>query len=305
MAILGIAGMLACRQEFAVIAATFSLIPPRRHESLSVTLRWRHLILVVGASWFLFGFLGYLRFVVGRTAPGFYLGQFTTPKAPLHAVIETSSHTLAYAVGAWAVLACFAPRITLIALPWILGPCSGEWSMELLNSESWHHVRYILPMTALVLAAGLIGFARVGSWISSRRGGWAWFTMFWIILATAGSTGVMGMSDRLCRVPIAIGAEEAARVWRWIDQVDTQDGVLADFAVAAPLSSRQRLFSYVVNSNLPKPNPVVYPELDSGIRWLFIRNDYRLLKVLLDQGFDVVHRGRTLTIARRSLTHLE
>ena len=41
LAILGITGMLACRQEFAVMAATFALIPPREPESLNVTLRWR------------------------------------------------------------------------------------------------------------------------------------------------------------------------------------------------------------------------------------------------------------------------
>ena len=35
-AALGIAGMLACRQEFAVMVATFAFLPPRRPESLSV-----------------------------------------------------------------------------------------------------------------------------------------------------------------------------------------------------------------------------------------------------------------------------
>ena len=50
---------------------------------------------------------------------------------------------------------------------------------------------------------------------------------------------------------------------------------------------------HLVESNLP----LHYPKLDPGIRWLFVANDYRLLKVLLDQGFQVVHRGRILTIA--------
>jgi hypothetical protein len=302
---LGIAAMLACRQEFAIIAATFALIPARQPESLSRTLRWRYLLVFVGASWFLFGFLGYLRFVVGRTAPGNYFQQFLTPKAPLLAVLETSGSTLVYALGAWSVLACLAPRVALIAVPWVWGPCGGEWSMKLLETESWHHVRYLLPMTALVLAAGLIGYARTVSWILRQRGGRLWFALFWIFLAGTGVAGVVSMNGRLSRVPIAMDAKEAAETWRWIDQVDARAGVLADYAVAAPLSSRPRLYSYVVNWNLPKPVPVRYPELDTGIRWLFIRNDYHLLNVLLDQGFEVVHRGSTLTIARRSMTHLE
>ena len=301
LAFVGVAGMLACRQEFAIMAATFALIRPRQLEPLSVTLRWRHLTLFFGASWFLFGFLGYLRFVVGRRAPEAFFDQFLIPKAPLLAVIETSCATLAFTLVAWAVLAFFAPRIAVLAVPWIWGPCSGEWSMETLGKESWHHVRYLLPMTALVLSAGLIGFARVGSWILKHRRGWAWFALFWAVLAASGEAGVIGMTNRLNRVPIEIDAEEAATAWRWIEQVDPQDAVLADYVVAAPLSSRPRLFSYLMNWNLPKPEPVRYPELDSGIRWLFIRNDYPLLKVLLDQGFDVVHKGRKLTIARRSL----
>ena len=40
-AALGIAGMLACRQEYAVMVATFAFLPPREPEDLSSTLRWR------------------------------------------------------------------------------------------------------------------------------------------------------------------------------------------------------------------------------------------------------------------------
>ena len=299
LAILGIAGMLACRQEFGVMAATFAIIPAREPEPLSVTVRWRHVVLFVGASWFLLGFLGYLRFVVGRNAPGDYFEQFLVAKAPLLDAIKTSCGTLAYALGAWAVLACLRTRIAIVAVPWILGPCGGEWSMDALSTENWHHVRYLLPMTALVLAAGLIGYARIGTWILSRRGGHVWLALFWALQAGAGVAGVVHMNDRLNRVPVALDEREADEVWRWIEQVDPGDGVLADYAVAAPLSSRRRLYSYVVNWNLPEPTSVRYPELDSGIRWLFIRNDYRLLKALLDQGFKVVQRGRTLTIAHR------
>ncbi len=55
---LGIAGMLACRQEFAVMAATFAILPPRDPEPLSARLRWRHLLLLIGLGWLFFGFFG-------------------------------------------------------------------------------------------------------------------------------------------------------------------------------------------------------------------------------------------------------
>ena len=131
LATLGIAGMLACRQEFAVMAATFAFIPSRRPEPLSATLRWRHIIVFAGLSWLLFGFLGYLRFMVGRNAPLFYFQQFLEPKAALSGVLHTSLEALVRGVGAWALLACFAPRVAVLALPWIWGPCSGQWSMNI------------------------------------------------------------------------------------------------------------------------------------------------------------------------------
>jgi hypothetical protein len=293
---MGIAGMLACRQEFAVMAATFAFIPPRRPELLSTTLRWRHIIVFAGLSWLLFGFLGYLRFMVGRNAPLFYIQQFLEPKAALWAALHTSLEALVHGVGAWALLACFAPRVAVLALPWIWGPCSGQWSMNSLSTSDWHHVRYALPMTALLLAAGLIGYARVGCWISTHRNGSAWTALFVVILATAAAAGDYAMKTRLDRIPIPIAAHEAEMTWHWIKQVSPQDGVLAHHLVSAPLSSRRRLYGYLVDWNLP----LRYPKLDSGIRWLFIGNDYPLLKVLLDQGFLVVHRGEKFTIARRS-----
>ncbi len=117
------------------------------------------------------------------------------------------------------------------------------------------------------------------------------------MLAVAGAVGLGEMKKRTDRIPVLIDAGEAAETWRWIEQVGPQDGVLADHLVSAPLSSRRRLYGYLVNWNLP----FRYPKLDSGIQWLFIRNDYPLLKVLLDQEFQVVHRGNKLTIAHRVL----
>ncbi len=296
LAVLGISGMLACRQEFAVMAATFAIIPPREPEPLSATLRWRHILVAAGLSWLLFGFLGYLRFVVGRNAPGFYIEQFLDPKAAFSGVLQTSLEALASGLGVWALLACFAPRVAILALPWIWGPCSGQWSMDSLGTADWHHVRYVLPMTALVLAAGLIGYARVGSWILNRRHGLAWLILALAILAKFGAAGTLAMKARMDQIPVPLHGREAGAIWKWINQVEPGDGVLADHVVSAPLSSRRRLYGYLVNANLP----LGYPKLDPDIRWIFVRNDYLLLKALLDQGFQVVHRGQTLTIARRT-----
>jgi Predicted membrane protein (DUF2079) len=295
LAVLGIAGMLACRQEFAVMAATFALIPPRSPEPLTSALRWRHIIVFAGLSWMFLGFLGYLRFAVGSNAPAFYIQQFLGKKASLPSTVHTSFDALACGVGVWALLTCLAPRVAILALPWIWGPCSGQWSIDSLSTADWHHVRYVLPMTALVLAGGLIGYSRAGSWMLKRRRGLARATLAWVVLVLAGGAGTFAMKMRMDRIPIPITAGEATELWRSMEQVGRDDGVLADHLVSAPLSSRRRLYGYLVNWNLP----VHYPKLDPGIRWIFLRNDYPLLKVLLDQGFEVVHQGEKLTVAHR------
>src|SRR5207248_9304781 len=104
----GIAGMLACRQEFAIVVATLALLPPRRPEPLSVTLRWRRATVLIGLCWVVFGFFGYLKCLVGRGAPDAFLDQFLGPQAPLHETLETSAAVLILGMGGWAVLACLA-----------------------------------------------------------------------------------------------------------------------------------------------------------------------------------------------------
>ena len=161
--------MLACRQEYAVMIATFAFLPARDPEGLGVTLRWRHVILLVGLSWLFLGFFPHLRFVVGRYAPKDFIEQFLGPKASLKMTWETSRETLLVGMGAWALLALLAPRVAILCLPWIWGPCSGPWGVAFSIQTEWHHVRYVMPMTGLVLAAGLIGFARLGKWLLPRR----------------------------------------------------------------------------------------------------------------------------------------
>ncbi len=99
LAAVGIAGMLACRQEFAVIVATLALLPPRRPESLDTTLRWRRATLLIGLCWILFGFFTYLSFMVGRGAPDAFIDQFLGPKASVPETLWTSLQVLVLGDG--------------------------------------------------------------------------------------------------------------------------------------------------------------------------------------------------------------
>jgi hypothetical protein len=152
-----------------------------------------------------------------------------------------------------------------------------------------------MPMVALVLAAGLIGYARTASRLLQRRGGRAWLALAWLASAAIGGAGLWDITRRVASVPVAIDPQEAEEIWAWIRQVGPDDAVLADYQVAAPLSSRRALYSYIMDANLPRG----FPQLGPEFRWLFVRNDWPLLKPLLDQGFSVVHRGPALTIAQR------
>jgi len=296
LAALGIAGMLACRQEFAVMVATFAFLPGREPENLSTTLRWRQATLLVGLLWFLFGFFGYLRFMVGRFAPQNFIDQFMGPKASLYATLGTSLEALLFGLGVWAILACLAPRIAILAVPWIWGTCNGRWAMRMLASTEWHHVRYVMPMVVMVLAAGLAGYARLGSWLLPRgRGGRAALALAWVCAVLICGVGLREVTAKLEAAPVLIDRAEAEQIRSWIRQVGPAAAVMADYEVSAPLSSRRRLYSYVMDTNLPPD----FPQLGPDFHWLFIRNDYRFLKVLLEQGFEVVYRGRYLTIARR------
>jgi hypothetical protein len=150
-------------------------------------------------------------------------------------------------------------------------------------------------MVVLVLAAGLIGYARLGNWLLPRRAGRAWLALAWAGTACLCGLGLRDISSRLAQVPVLMDRQEAQEIWYWIGQVGPDDAVLADYEVSAPLSSRRWLYSYVMEINLPKNFPLLGPEF----HWLFVKNDYPHLKPLLDQGFEVVYRGQYLTIARR------
>jgi hypothetical protein len=295
LAALGIAGMLACRQEFAVMLATFCLLPPREPESLEASLRWRRATLLGGTIWLLFGFFGYLHFAVGRHAPDAFMDQFLGPRASLAEMLVTSWQVLFFGLGAWALSACVAPRVAVLAVPWIWGLCNGRWAMRFLASSEWHSVRYVVPMVVVVLAAGLIGYARLGSWLLKRGRGMIGLAALWLAAAIVCGLGVNDVLVRLSQVPATLDRAETGEFWSFARQVGPDDAVMADYAVSAPLSSRRRLYSYILDANLPRG----FPQLGPEFRWLFIRNDYAYLGVLLQQGFEVVYRGQVLTIARR------
>jgi Predicted membrane protein (DUF2079) len=293
----GIAGMLACRQEFAVMVATFAFLPPRDPETLSTTLRWRRTIFLVGLLWLMFGFFVYLRCMLGSGSADSFIDQFLGPRASFRETLGTSMETLLLGMGAWAGLACLAPRVGIFALPWVWGTCSERWAMRLLSTAEWHSVRYVMPMAAIVLATGLVGYAQLANWLRPRRGGRAMMVAAWICAGVFSGVGLRDVINRLAQVPVLVDREEAEQVWSWIRQVGDDDAVMVDYEFSAPLSSRRLIYGCEMDANLPRG----FPELGPEFRWLFIRNTNRFYNPLLEKGFDVVHKGKYATIARRSL----
>jgi Predicted membrane protein (DUF2079) len=294
-AALGIGGMLACRQEYAVMVATFAFLPPREPESLDSSLRWRRNVFLIGLVWLMVGFFGYLKYAVGGGAPSAFLEQFTGPKAPFTQALATSVETLLMGMGAWAVLACLAPRVAILALPWIWGPCSERWAMRLLSTTEWHNVRYVMPMAAITLAAGLIGYARLANWLQAWRGGPGMMVAVWLGSVLICGVGLDDFAHRLSHAPVPIDREEAQQIWNWVRQVSEDAAVIVDYELSAPLSSRREIYACELDANLPKGFPHLGPEF----RWLFVRNSNRFYNLLLQQDFEVVHRGKYATVARR------
>jgi hypothetical protein len=291
---LGIGGMLACRQEFAVVVATFGLIPSRDEEDLSRTYRWANALLVLGSAWFLLGFFGYLSKVAGSRSTLNYLAQFTGPKPWLSETLSTGWTFLALGLGVWTLFMALAPRVALVMFPWWWSLSSGRWSLDSISTEEWHHVRYTAPMVALGLAAGLVGYSRLAGWLLRKpRGGLA-LGAIWLV-AAVGSVFLLTSFFRILeQQPHPMGPEEVREVWSWIEQVGPDDGVIAAYEVTAPLSSRKRLYSYILSVNPPKG----FPWLGKEFQWIFYRNK-DAKQPFEQQGFEIVHKGPLLTIYHR------
>jgi hypothetical protein len=165
----------------------------------------------------------------------------------------------------------------------------------MLATTDWHLVRYTTPAVALALAAGLIGFARVGSWILRRRGRRWMLAALWVALASGLLAARFEVMSRLDRVPGPIPASEARAIRSWIARVAAGEGVLAAYEIAAPLSSREHLYSYVMDINFPPGFPRIAPV----IRWAFVRPPGLDPQLLLGQGFEIVYPGESLWVYRR------
>jgi Predicted membrane protein (DUF2079) len=295
VAAIGIAGMLACRQEFAFVVATLAIVPPREREDIGRTYLWSQTAICVGLCWFLFAFLGYLKWTGGNSAPLRYVEQFGGPRASIGETLQTAFEFLAVGLGSWAVLACLAPRVAILAVPWLWGLARGRWALRFLGTEQWHHVRYCAPFVVLGLAAGLIGFARLATWLKDRRGGRWLLAAAWATAASGLLAASLVLQERFAEYEAPISTAEAAEIWGWVARVGPDDTVLASYEVSAPLSSRRRLFSYVLQMNRPKG----FPTLDPEFRWVFIRNGDMDPKIWTEQGFERVFEGSFLSIYHR------
>lgn len=294
----GVAGMLACRQEFAVMVAALAFLPPREDEDVGRKARWRLVLFDVGLGWILFAFFGYLYLMVGARAPAAYVEQFLGPKPTLSQTMETMGWVLRDGLGPWTALALLAPGAAILAAPWLWSLCNGQWAMRMLSETSWHHVRYAVPTVATMLAAGLIGYSRLAVRLRGRRGGPAILAAVWLASAGASAFGLHATLARMEAIPPPVDAADVEPYWAWAREVGPDDAVLASYEFTAPLSSRRSLYSHVLQVNEPKG----YPKLDPEFRWIFWKVPGLDPAIFVDQGFAVVHRGPSLVVLRRAGT---
>lgn len=293
---LGICGLLACRQEFALLVASLSLVPPREPEPRGRSARWGLVVVGVGVAWGV-AFLAYLWLMVSHEAPWLFLMRFGGGQTEAKSIdwLGATTSFLLIGMGSWAILAALAPRIAVLSIPWVLLLIGGGWNMpRLALADDWHHVRYCAPAAAVLLAAGLIGFARAASWLQRRGGGWTTAALA-VTLAIGCVVPSVRVIELMSRVPRTILDDEAATLWRSIERVGPEDGVLACYDVAAAVASRRILYSNYAPVNYPPGFPVLGPE----IRWLFLRRDLFRAELYERQGFTAVERGRRVWVLRR------
>ncbi len=296
LAIFGAIGMLASREEFGVMLATFALLPPREPEEIGVGYAWARWSAYVGVAWVALVFLGYEHLTVSWNAPELYLGHLGQPKPSAWLTARAAWSLVVIGAGPWALLALLAPRVAILALPWAWGLASGRWLLPEIGTFRWGSVRYAAPMVAVLVAAGLIGYANLARRAAPRRRGWIYPAAAWIVAAAGFALADADIAARMRRIEWPISRAEAREAWRWIDQVGPDEAVVAAYEVSAPLSTRRVLLSNRLEPSIPKG----YPRLDPRFRWAFLRVDDLPARTLLDQGFEQVHRGEFLAIYRRS-----
>jgi hypothetical protein len=287
--------LLACRQEYALLVSSLAILPPREPEDIARRYRWARALWLAGLAWLLFGFLLYLRWAVNPYAWEIFLGELRGERAPIFLATRQAGLCLALGLGSWSLLALLAPRAAVLALPWLWTLCNGRWDLAWIGTELWHHVRYTSPMVATVLAAGCLGYARLFVWLSPRRDRWVLLISAWVLAAIGLRAADFTLESWFARVPRPISAAEAVELWKWIDQVDPNDGVIAQYEMSAPLSSRQLLFSYGMTQHRPRG----YPQLAPEITWLFYRKEDIDPAQFTDQGFRIVHDGPHALVLHR------
>jgi len=294
-AAVGIVGMLASREEYGLMVASLALIPPKADEDVGTTYAWARAAVFAGAGWVLFGFFGYEHLAVSSLAPSQYRAHFGGTKPGLVPTSRNALDMLVFGLGSWSLLALAAPRVALLSLPWVVGVARGRWDLDQLSDMRWHHVRYTTPIVATVLAAGLLGYARAGTWaVRGRHGSWR-LGLLWLAAAAGLWFGRRDVLARMDKFSAPITRGEAAELWRWIDRVGPDDAVLAAYEVTAPLSSRGKLYSDEMDSNKPRG----YPRLGPDFRWVFLRARGLTPSVWTAQGFEAVHRGDFVWVFRR------
>jgi hypothetical protein len=296
LAALGIGGLLACRQEFGLMVALMALVPPRVPEDLGQTARWARATWLVGVGWTLL-FLFYLAVTRSPVIPEMYLQQFAGTKAPIGQTLATLADLLMVGLGAWGVLILGVPRMALLVLPWAWSLASGRWALRYLAAEEWHHVRYAAPFVAIGVASGVLGFARLMGSLGGRLRAARIAAQVGLVAITAVGllAGRAEVESRFDRAPRPVSREEAEGLWPWIDRVGPDEGVMADYKVTAPLSSRRLLRSYI----LAPDRPPGYPALGPEYRWVFARPAEVPSENWTGQGFEVVHRGETIWVFHR------
>ncbi|MFO0953647.1 MAG: DUF2079 domain-containing protein [Isosphaeraceae bacterium] len=293
---LGVGGMLACRQELSVAVASLAFLSSREPEDVGRTHRWRHLLIVTATAWFFLAFLGHLRWMFGPTTAAAYLNQFGGARPGLLESLTTAGEILALGLGAWLLFGIAAPREALLALPWLWGLSSGRWAMGLLALPDWHHVRYTSPFVGMALAACVVGFARVCLGLSQGRYGVWKVGAVWVVAAAVSGVGLEEVRRKMAEQYHSLGTEEVQELWKCIDRVAPDDGVLSAYDFTAPLSSRRFLYSYVLQPN----RPFGYPDrLPDPIRWLFYRRADYVPNIFQTQGFREVYVGPHSVVLER------
>jgi hypothetical protein len=300
LAALGVGGLLACRQEYALLVASLAIVPSRAgsRESIARRFGWAASLWFLGLGWLLVVFFGYLVAVSGWSTPAAYLAQFGGPRPRLGEWLWTALDFLAIGLGSWSIMSLATPSLAILIVPWVWGLAGGRWALPLVGTTEWHHVRYAAPLAAIGLAAGLVGGSRLwrlaGAFLDRPA---RWRLAMWV-LAAAGQVAANGvMVHRFNQIPYPIGTAEAAEIWRFIAQITPEDGVIAHYDMTAPLSSRRLLSSYILKENQPRGFPF---ELDPAYRWVFMYPGDIDPDLLTLQGFTLVHRGPAVEIYRRA-----